>query len=484
MDYPPIPAKEGEGESADAGGGGDGGAGASTEHAADAAGAAPVDAESLSQDPKTTPARRRCHTGTGSTTGTEGRTGSGVGSDSLSQEAEARPAGSRSHMGSPVDAKLLPGGGGVYLLTDEDDRLVQLGSAGDLRRALRNRLIDPPPEEQDGLSVVARRRARLGEVVRKIRWRVAHSMFEIDYQYRRIARELMPDEYLENVAFGPVWFVHVDPAAEIPRFVSSKRLRGRPGLDLGPFATHADANRFVQILEDGFDLCRYHQVLEQVPNGQPCAYYEMGRCPAPCNGSIPMSAYREVIAKALAFGCGERAEVYETWQGQMEAAAGEQAFEEAGQIKQRLERVRGIEHAAFRLVRPVDGFDYLVIQRGKGRSWLKPFFVRGGWIAPGEPAKLKAVEQAVPGWMAEMKRQYGPGDAGSEVTSNRLRQRGEQIWLVSHYLFKAQPPGLFIHESELADAAVVAERVRERFTPATSDNSTESAEAPEPGLGQ
>lgn len=382
----------------------------------------------------------------------------------------------------PAEAvdRMLPRGGGVYLLTDEQDRLIQLAGTGDLRRTLRARLIEPHPHCQEAGAGPVRRKAHLGQIARKIRWRATHSMFEVDYEYHRIARVLMPDDYLDNVAFGPAWLVHVDPEAKIPRFVAGKKLRQPPGLDLGPFATQADANRFIQILEDAFDLCRHHHILEQVPNGPPCAYFEMGKCPAPCNGSIPMSAYGAMISSAAAFACGRREAACESWQRQMQEAAAGLRYEQAAMLRQRLDRARGIEHAAFRRVRPVEAFNYLVVQRAKGRTRVKPFFVRAGGITPGEQAKLKEIDQVVPGWVGEMRKPPAPPMGRARDDGADRQHLTEQIWLVSHYLFKRDPPGLFMHVSELGDTGALAERVRQRFAQPPREVAGEAAGAPSP----
>ncbi len=157
--------------------------------------------------------------------------------------------------------------------------------------------------------------------MRRIWWQPAHSVFEITYEYWRLARRIMPQQYLKNIAFGPAWFVHVDPAAVIPRFTVGKLLPAGPGSVLGPYATQQDANRSVQILEDAFDLCRYIHILEQAPHGQPCAYHEMGRCPAPCGGLIPMEDYRRTMARAVRFATGEREPERQGWDNEMRPAA-------------------------------------------------------------------------------------------------------------------------------------------------------------------
>ena len=380
------------------------------------------------------------------------------------QEPQAKP--------DDNPARSLPGGGGVYLLTDEEDRLIQLASAGDLRRALRGRLIDPPADDEQAQTPAARRKARLGEIVRRIRWRSCHSMFEVDWSYHRIARQLIPKDYLENVAFGPAWFLHVDAKATVPRFLVGKHLRPGPGLDLGPFAAQSGVNQFVQSLQDGFDLCRYEHILEQTPDGQPCAYFEMGRCPAPCDGSQPMDAYRRTVAEAVAFAVGPRQAVYDRLTDEMQAAAEDLAFERAGVIKQRRNRLQTVDHVSFRLVRPIESFNYLIVQRGRGRTWVKPFFVRRGFITPGEPVRLKQLDDAVPGWLEAM-RQLPP--TLPERIDDGDRYRSEFIWLVSHYLFKREPPGLWLHESELPRAEALRQWVLDRFEPKRAEPDTEAS---------
>lgn len=356
--------------------------------------------------------------------------------------------------------RTVPARGAVYLLTDAEDRIVQLASTGNLRHALQQRLAEPPAESEESGATPApkgsRRRARLGEVVGRIRWRAVDSSFEASVAYHRAARVLRPDAYRELVGFGPAWFVHVDPAARIPKLVVSRMLRAGPGETLGPFATHPDAAQFVQILEDAFDLCRYDHILEQAPNGQACAYFEMGKCPAPCDGTVPMARYREMMTSALAFARGDRQAVFEAMQARMTTAAAELAFERAAAVRQQIERARGIEREAFRLVRPVEAFNYLVVQRGGGRTRVRPFLVRAGGITAGEAVPLKRIEQVVPAWLADMHREPPAPDDDIELLS-------EQVWLVSHWLFKRDPPGLFIHAEQLGDADALAGRIRDRF---------------------
>jgi len=271
---------------------------------------------------------------------------------------------------------------------------------------------------------------------------------------------VLPDTYLKTLAFGPAWFVHVDPAAEIPRFTVSRVVPRSPCGTLGPFAAQQDANRFVQILADAFDLCRYIHILEQAPHGQPCAYYEMGRCPGPCGGLIPMSEYRRTVEQAATFAAGRRAGTYAELESRMREASGGLEFEKAAALKQRLERAREVEHAAFRLARPIEQFNWLIVQRGGGRTRMRPFFVRGGRLDAGEIVRLKDLDSQVPAWLEHVRTIAAEPAFPKEGSEQRS---SEHIWLVSHFLFRRERPGLFLDAGCLPEAGELSERVRAEF---------------------
>src|SRR5262249_49698778 len=126
----------------------------------------------------------------------------------------------------------VPGRGGVYLLADEQNRVIQLATTADLKRALRHRLgtaRNPDPEidaeasqiesiaangaksndnlladasafdslrrDEPGSQGPRRRRADLREIVRRIWWRPADSQFELTFVFYHLARVLMPQTY-------------------------------------------------------------------------------------------------------------------------------------------------------------------------------------------------------------------------------------------------------------------------------------------------
>ena len=151
------------------------------------------------------------------------------------------------------------------------------------------------------------------------------SSFEADWAYLQIARELLPHAYGALLDKWRGWWVHCNPDAPFPRWVKTARPyaapMGRAGTYLGPVHDKHAAQRYIESIENAFDLCRYHHILVQSPAATACAYKELGRCPAPCDGSISMDAYRDLVREAVecgATGVDERCAQFER---EMEAAS-------------------------------------------------------------------------------------------------------------------------------------------------------------------
>jgi excinuclease UvrABC nuclease subunit len=348
----------------------------------------------------------------------------------------------------------LPSSGGVYAFCDDRDRLILLASSQSIRRSVKHRLTST--QQCAGPS----KRADLAAVTRRLRWSPTYSTFETTLLYYRLARTLYPGNYRKMVAFGPAWFIHVDPQVLLPRFEATNRVYLLPGKYWGPYATRHDAAEAVNRLEDLFDLCRYHEVLDQAPNGQACAYAEMGKCPAPCDGTTSAEHYRaRCVEPASAFAWGRRCEQIEQWRQQMEAAARDLAFERAAALKAKIDRALESRSTSQGPARDADDFNYLVVQRGGGTSWIKPFFVTRGRIEIGPPTKLKTLSDVVEIWTRTLADQRD-----SDTASIDPHQRAEQTWLVSHFLFKAESaPGCFLHQDQLNSRAEALKRLTEAF---------------------
>ncbi|MFN0134601.1 MAG: hypothetical protein ACKVS9_00615 [Phycisphaerae bacterium] len=232
-----------------------------------------------------------------------------------------------------IDAlKPLPNAPAVYLLVAADDAPVQLGTTQQLRRLVSSRLI----VESD----VPTLRADLGEIVRGVLYRPVSNSFEATWWYYRIARELHPREYRKMIGFGAAWFLHVSFDERLPEIRVTDQIWRSPGEFVGPFGPQRAAHQALETLWDLFDLCRHPEQYRKSPSGSRCAYADMGRCDAPCDGAAAPQAMIERTRAAWRLATGGGAEWLVEAAARMKQLAAALQFERAAQAKQQIDAVK------------------------------------------------------------------------------------------------------------------------------------------------
>jgi excinuclease UvrABC nuclease subunit len=314
----------------------------------------------------------------------------------------------------------VPAKRGVVLLLAEGERPILLLTAADIRSRTRSRLRDPDPEER-------RKAPDLQDVTREVRWTLAGGHFEADLLYLERAAALWPGRFAEMVAWRPAWFVHVDPGARHPRFARTRDVFGGTGQYLGPFPDGRSADRFIEAVRDGFDLCREHECVRRSPHGPPCAYSQMGRCVGVGDGRMSLEEYRALVAKAAAYAAGRRDEHRAELGSRMKGAAAALRFERAASIKSRLERLADLEKPEYVHVAPAEEFRFILLQPSGSSRKAGTFLVNRGTVSAGEePAYPPRREQLV----ALLERMRSFASAPQEPGELERYRMG----LVSHYL--------------------------------------------------
>jgi hypothetical protein len=330
----------------------------------------------------------------------------------------------------------------VYLLSDADDRPVQLLCVKNLRNSLKRRLGEGEPDA--GLS----KRVNYRELVRRVRWRRVDSAFEADWIYYEAARVVFPQSYRGMVGFRPAWFIHINPQTQFPRYTKTIDLSVSTGELLGPLEDKHAAARLFHLIEDAFDLCRYHHILVQAPGASACAYKEMGKCPAPCDGTISLDEYRRLVELSMR-AIIDPAEIIREQTNRMQQAAAELRFELAAKIKAYVDQLSQLGKGPFRHVGRLRDFCYLSLQHGP---------------RPGENARVFLI---TPGRIEEILGEISEPLRPSEIlraaltlaeqhADDRVDQIGaERIGIVAHHLFSPkQTQGVFLRMERIDEKSI------------------------------
>lgn len=312
----------------------------------------------------------------------------------------------------------LPKRPAVLLLIADDGVPVQLLTTQALQRVVTARLL--PPDDENA----RRGKADLGAVVRGVRWRQVECPFEARWWYWQLARHLYPTEYRDLVGFGPAWFLNVDWSQPIPEVRVTERIWRHTGAFIGPWPARSQCQEALEGLWDLFDLCRHPEQVRRAPQGERCAYAEMGRCDAPCDGSAELQPYRTRCQAAWAFAAGAQDEWLTQAQIRMRAAAAAQQFEEAGRIKRQREFAQRWQRQWSSHARPADDWVGLLVLPVARRKASKLFLFRRGELLDGPVLPNRKLAAAGTDWAVATMSQP-PVELDPDV-------RMEQTWLCAH----------------------------------------------------
>ncbi len=380
-----------------------------------------------------------------------------------------------------MEWKKVPAKGAVYFFMgcvdvgagglSNGEKPLLLATVGDLRAALKRRLDDAAAGgEGAGAEAAAvaglTRKIPYHRLCTRVAYRVVHSPFAANWVYLRAARALHPEHYRELLSFQPTWWVTVNPRDAFPRLRAVQAITSGAGagtLYAGPIRDRSAAGRLIDAVEDLFDLCREYPTLQLAPHGRACAYKEMGKCPAPCDGSVEMGWYHRQIAAAWAFLTEPPARV--RWMAEQEAAMGEAAgrleFERAGRIKSRIGRGKFLEGRgaeAYAWLGRLEEFSFVCVEPGRGKRVAEIYVVHGGEVtALGEVEKknVQAAAGELAGRIGEAARLpiRPPLDDGAIDT----------MALLAHHLFR-RDPGIYVRSAPMiADGGDALLAVLERF---------------------
>lgn len=275
----------------------------------------------------------------------------------------------------------LPASAGVAVFEGHKQETILIAAGGDLRALVRDRLRDD----------AGPRRAALAPVVARVHAATVGGAFEADIMLLELARERAPSLYAALTDRWQAWCLRLDADASPPIWSKGDVAHdpGDPETLVGPLPDKDAAGRLGERLDDLFELCRYPRELKLAPSGTACAYKEMGRCPAACDGSEPMSAYRDRVREAVSFASGDTEDILAAARSAMRAAAIDQDFELAATRKAHVEALEtGLDGRAFKRVGAMRHFAAALVLPGERRGWARVVSLEGGawrWVCDLRP---------------------------------------------------------------------------------------------------
>jgi len=265
-----------------------------------------------------------------------------------------------------------------------------------LRRRLQ-RLLGPVEERT--------RKLNLRDRVRVIEYAATGSDFESGFLLYSVLRAAFPKTYQQRLRFRFAPFVKLHLENEFPRASITTRV-GRLGgrsIYYGPFVSRVAAEKFMNDSLDFFKMRRCVDDLHPDPKFPGCIYSEMKMCLAPCFKGCSDREYAAEVNRVRNYFDSGGDSLLREFSAEREAASARLAFEDAAAIHVRVEKLKPVVSQLPEIVRRLDQFSALMIQRSHLAGSVAFFRIDAGRICgpiqfciqSAEHAKSQSMESRV-----------------------------------------------------------------------------------------
>jgi DNA polymerase-3 subunit epsilon len=223
-------------------------------------------------------------------------------------------------------AEGLPHSPGVYLFRDDRARVLYIGTSRDLRNRVRSYF------------TASETRSRMGEMVNlasSVTGIECATSLEAEVRELRLIAEHKPRYNRRSRFPEKVHFIKLT-REPWPRLSLVRRVLDDDADYLGPFSSRKTADKCLAALHDTFPVRQCSDRLAQAPSRAACVLAEMGRCLAPCDGSVDTTTYAAVVRQLRDTLLRRPDEVVDAINQRMSLLAADERYEEAGLHRDRL----------------------------------------------------------------------------------------------------------------------------------------------------
>ena len=221
----------------------------------------------------------------------------------------------------------LPDKPGVYFMRDRNGKIIYVGKAASLRSRVRNyfqpsTLRKAPPKLRSLINSID----DFDFIVVRSDADAVITEGRLIKEYRPYYNALMKDD-------KRFLMLRVNMADPFPHIEPCRIDKGDGAVYLGPYARSDAAWTALEYAEKKFGLRSCRPRLPDAENYKHCHNDVIRFCTAPCVGRISREDYVRRVEEAVGFLRGERRDLIEELQGQMEEAAAAQDYEKAAELR-------------------------------------------------------------------------------------------------------------------------------------------------------
>jgi excinuclease ABC subunit C len=276
--------------------------------------------------------------------------------------------------GTPaLESKLahLPNQPGVYLFKDKDGDVLYIGKAAVLADRVRSYFLKSA-DHSPKTSLLVNQIADLETMVTRSELEALILESNLVKRHKPRFNVVLRDDKQYPYLRLPV-------KESFPRLSIVRRVKKDGALYYGPYTPAGALRETLKVIKRVFPLATCTIDIDGTAE-RACIEFEIKRCMAPCTGNQSQEEYHQIVRQVRQFLEGHDRELLDELRAKMEAAAGQEDFEEAARFRDRIFKIeRTLERQRITQTASVDQ-DVIGIARHGSAVDLQLLFVRGGLL--------------------------------------------------------------------------------------------------------
>jgi excinuclease ABC subunit C len=239
--------------------------------------------------------------------------------------------------------KTFPKGPGLYFMKAQDDVVLYIGKAGDLRSRVSSYF-------QPSADLMESRGPKVVEMISKVvdvSYMEAASEVDAMLQEARLIKDIHPPYntmLLDDKTFP---YLEITTGDDYPGVYITREPRQKGSKLYGPFTAARDIRATLNTLQKIFRFRTCYLEIRQDDGKRrffrPCILYNIKQCVAPCAARVDKGQYKGIIKDLRAFLESKRAKFERELEAEMAEAAAKMEYEKAGMLRDRLKLIRRLD---------------------------------------------------------------------------------------------------------------------------------------------
>lgn len=274
----------------------------------------------------------------------------------------------------------LPDRPGVYLMKDEQGKIIYVGKAINLKNRVRSYFQSSRNHSPKVKSMVAR--------IADLETVITASEIEALILECNLIKKHRPRYNISLRDDKSFPYIKVTVNEDFPRLFPTRRVQKDGARYFGPYTDSGAMHETIRLLRRLFPIrtCRSMDV------PRPCLQFHIKRCQAPCAGLVDAATYGEMIHAVCLFLEGRSDAVVRNLRRQMAQAAEDLQFEKAAQLRDQLAAVEKVTEKQ-NIVTGSGDQDVLGLARSAFGACVQVLFIRAGKMVGQERFLLAGSEQ-------------------------------------------------------------------------------------------